>query len=301
MFLKRISIFLLVAFLIVDAVLLTFYLKARNHLLVISDKMIENTLMYYESNGVKIGKNVIKPRIPENAIYTFDSSNIELSPEIAEKMSGKLFSETSTVSFAETPDGISYSISNKGIVEANFRVYRDTFRFEYLKGDFVKDSVSFILPTEFKNEKTVLSYDTEKVIEKFLKSISLKNDNKYTVSGISQFPEGTYVCIKSVVCDKYTVENMYINFYIKDKELVYADGNWIFSGFKKSYVEELTDGINVLGRINMSTVSTVVSEEIIYMYRSAGSGRYYLIPMWKIEYIDINGNKKIQYVDAIKI
>lgn len=300
MFLKRICIFLAVAFLVVDVVLLTFYLKARNHLLVISDEMIQNTVMYYESNGVNIKEDVIESKIPENAVYTFDYSNIDCSVEIAEKMAKKLFSENSTVSFAETPDGISFSLSNKGSIEANFRVYRDSFRFEYLKGDFSKDTVSFLLPSEFENKNTVLSNESKKVIDSFLKCISLKNEHKYVVSGISEISEGTYVCIKSIVNDKCPLENMYINFYIKNKELVYADGNWVFSNFKKSYKEQLVDGINVLNRINISAVSTIVSENIVYMYRGTGSGRYYLIPMWKIEYIDTNGNIKIQYIDAIK-
>ncbi|MBQ8759157.1 MAG: hypothetical protein IJZ20_05640, partial [Clostridia bacterium] len=82
--------------------------------------------------------------------------------------------------------------------------------------------------------------------------------------------------------------------------LVYAKGDIILAEVTKKYSERLYDGVNALAGIDTDIVSEFVSERIVYSHRYAGNGTYYIIPVWKIEYIDVNGKKQIQYVDAIK-
>lgn len=300
MFLKRVCIFLAAAFLVVDILLMVLYFQARRDFAYLSDEMIENALEYYESNGVKIEDNVITQNIPENPIYTFDSSNLDCAPGVAEKLASKMFTDNMTVSFVETPNGISYSLSDNEGIKASFRVYKDVFSFEYSADEFSNENAPLILAEIYEDAGVDIPSSVKKVIDKFTKAISIRADSEYKVSKVLKTDIGIIVRITQIAEKDYPVNDMYMNMLFKENRLVYAEGNWILGNIKKSYKEQLKDGINALNKIDISTVSEVISEEIIYMYRNSGRGRYYLVPAWKIEYIDTEGAYKTQYIDAIK-
>ena len=299
-FLKRVCVFFAAAFLIVDMFLIVLYFQARKDFSLLSDNMVKNTLEYYKSSGVEINENVIQHSIPMNPIYTFDSSNMDCAPYVAEKLASKMFFSGMSVSFVETPNGISYSLSDSEGIRASFRVYKDVFAFEYSADEFSKENAPLILAEVYENAGVELQSSIRKNIDKFTKAISTSADSEYKVDNVMKTNIGTIVNISQLADKSYPINDMYMNMLFKENRLVYAEGNWILGDIKKSYNEQLTDGINALNKIDISTMSKVISEEITYMYRNSGRGQYYLVPVWKIEYIDTNGTPKTQYIDAIK-
>ena len=302
MFLKRVFGFLVIAFLCVDLLILTMYIQAKNNQLVLSDEMIKNAVSYYNSNGIEIDLDTIESKIPENPIYTFSESNYDVAESVSQEIATKVLS-SATVSFVETPDGIVYSFSDK---EENsvavFKVYSDQQAFEFsLKGFEEKDEKIPVLQFNSDSKQTVeLSSEIRKQISSFVSCISKNTGCKYTVLGTLEDKGGVYVYIARNVYGTYLIEEMSTVFYFEDNNLKFVSGNWIFPEIKKSYFEPLFDGLNALKKLDEKQLKTVISEKTTYTYRNAGNDKGYLIPVWKIEYIDVNGNRNTQYVDAIK-
>lgn len=300
MFLKRVCIFLAAAFLIVDMFLLSVYFQARRDFSFLSDEMVQDFIEYCDNNGIKIEESVIQRSIPENPIYTFELSNMDCAPAVAQELASKMFSGNMTVSLVETPNGVSYSLSDSDGVRGSLRVYKDVFAFEYSADEFSTESAPIIVAQVYDNSETELSSAIKSLINKFTKAVSGRTEPEYKVDSILNTDAGTIVRIVQLADKKHLVSDMYMNMLFRENRLVYAEGNWILGNIKKSYKEQLTDGINALNKIEISTVSEIISEEIIYMYRNSGNGRYYLVPVWKIEYIDTEGTPQTQYIDAIK-
>lgn len=297
MFLKKVCIFLAIAFLAVDIFLVSIYIQANNNLKMLSDNMVDNTVRYYESIGIIIDENIISRRVPDNKIYTFMLNNSIMGSSAAEKLSKSI--EGSAVSVVEIPDGHIYSISSNETVAASLRVYMDTFEFEYNYGDFTVEN-SGVAKDPFINSGTIVDGVTQKALDNFVSAMFQTAKPFYKVQGSYSTGSGMCISIAQKLDDKTIIDGMYMNVVVDDGRVVYAKGNIIFSPFTKSYSEQLYDGVNALGKVDSSRVKKFVSESVIYTYRYSGNNVYYLIPMWKIEYIDMNDTKQTQYVDAIK-
>lgn len=299
MFLKKICIFLAVVFAAVDIFLLSMYFEAKNSAKNISDKMIEDTVSYFRTSGVKIDESIISEVVPQNKIYTFSYANVDIGDRVAENIVKALNISATSVNPVETPDGTSYSINADNSVAASFRVYSDSFKFEYVSGDFDK-SIHSVPSNAFENDNIILDKNQDSALYAFFSGLTLSEKPKYTVTGSYVSQGGLCVSVRQNISDKCAVSDMYANVLVDGDKVLYAEGKMIFAQIKKSYSEQLYDGVNALMRIDLTDVSQFLSENIVYMYRYSGNGVYYLIPMWKIEYIDLSGVKKTQYVDAIK-
>lgn len=143
--LKRVCAFLVGAFLVVDVFLLVLCIHLNNTLLYLSGDMIDNAVSYVRSQNTAIEPEVIQRKIPDNAVYTFQTANTELAMTVASKLADTYF-DGAPVSFVETPDGVSYTVGKSTEVAASFRVYTDSFRFEYTTTAFDRDTLS--LPSE---------------------------------------------------------------------------------------------------------------------------------------------------------
>ncbi len=301
MYLKRVFCFLAIAFLLVDVLLFAMYMQTRNNQLVLSDRMIEDTVAYYNSNGVEIDKKTIQARMPENPIFTFSGTNYSIAEKVADKIADKMLS-SAVVSFVETPDGMVYSFSEQDKSIAVFKVFGDGCEFEYsLSGYEIKnEQVPFI---EFNlDDKQIpeIQSDIKKQISSFVSCISENSDCKYTVLGSLRQGNGVYVYIARNVYGTYLLDDMSAVFYFEENKLKSVIGSWIFPEIKKSYFEPLYDGLNALKKLDKSQLKRIISEEIVYSYRNTGDDTGYVIPVWKIEYIDVKGSRNIQYIDAIK-
>ncbi|MGN1121168.1 MAG: hypothetical protein ACI4RV_02295 [Eubacteriales bacterium] len=300
MFLKRVCMFLAAAFLVVNIVLFAVCIRTRDSLTTLPDGMIANAVAYFASCGVTVEPTVIPEHIPDNAVYTFEKDNAALASEITEKLAAAYFPDSS-VSFIETPDGITYAINQAGSPAAGLRVFNDAFTFEYSLNAFDRDSLPFGFDEPFTNENTRLTDSQRRAAEKLLNCLTAaKNGKEYTVRGILPLTDGVYVCLSQNIYDGYEVGGMFVNLFLKEDGVVYAYGNRVFAGFVKSYCLELTDGVNALHMLDLSGVQTVRSERIAYIHRFTGSGTHYLIPVWEITYVDTNGDTKTQHIDAIK-
>lgn len=299
MFLKKVCIFLAVILLAVDIFLLSMYFEAKKNLNVISDKMIENTVKYYESIGVTVEESCIMPKIPDNNIYTFDEKNVALGLDASNVLAQRQFSKDAVVTAIETPDGMTYSIVGKDGKSAGFRVYENSFAFEYVHSDYLlNDDRAAVVA--FSNANTSIDKGVERAIDDFLISLCGTEGLSYKVVGSYSSTDRQTVCLQYRVEENCMVEDMFAVVVCSDKKILFAQGNIILDSIKKSYSEELCDGVNALSKIDAELVSSFVSEEIVYSHRTAGSGVHYLIPVWKIEYIDVEGRTCTQYVDAIK-
>ena len=298
MILKRVCLFLCASLFIVDLLFLSLYLEAKNTTNTLSDTMIEKTVSYYEGIGVKINKNVIRKKIPSHVIYTFVNNNYSLGNSVAQRIAENLISKNALTSFIETPDGQSFSFSLKDNIVASFRTYIDSFSFEYIYGDF--SNLQDKLPAqEYYTDSKKLDSKKEKLIDVFVKSISKSDKFKYTLCGIYDNGEVCVVSIKQATNNSCEIKDTYANIIIKDNKIVYANGAWIFAKLSDNYSEHLIDGVNALNRVD-AHVSEFISEDVEYMYRYSENELYYLIPVWKIEYIDNEGRTNIQYIDAVK-
>ncbi|MCR5353846.1 MAG: hypothetical protein K6D98_06035 [Clostridiales bacterium] len=300
MSIKRVCIFMIAAFLLLDAFLLCIYFDGRDKMLNISSKRIDDVAEYFTNNGVKIDKKTIESRIPDNLIYTFLNDNNASSPEIFAKKLADSLGENTAYGFVETPDGVVYTFSDKdGNVKASFKLSSDGFTIEYGKEGFDKDSVENFDFDEMKEEKTGLDASQKETAEKFIKCLSSKSKPQFDIYGVYETAPYTVICASQTADGKTALDGFYLNLVEKDGEIVYACGKIICDDFKESYSEKLLDSINALRRVDIDSAKEILSQKIIYVLRYSDSGVYYLIPTWKIIYIDISGQQNIQYVDAI--
>lgn len=301
MFLKRVFGFLAIAFLCVDLLILAMYIQTKNNKLVLSDKMIENAVSYYNSNGIELDTDAIESKIPENPIYTFSESNYDVAENASQEIASKMLS-SADISFVETPDGIVYSFSDKEQSVAVFKVYTHGLTFEYSLAGFetINEQIPDLKFDSDKEQAFALSSDIKKQISQFVSCVTRNSSCKYTVLGSLEEGDGVYVYIARNVYDAYLIEDTNMVLYFEDNDLKFASGNWIFPEIKKSYFEPLCDGLNALKKLDEAYLKKIISQKITYVYRSSGNETGYLIPVWKIEYIDISGNQNIQYIDAIK-
>ena len=300
MFLKRILLFLSVAFLVVDVMLMLMYVQTRNNTLVLSEQIVADTVDYYNNIGIKIDESVIERKIPENTIYTYSGTNYEVSEEIAKKISYKMFS-TGSISFLEAPDGIIYLIDDGGNTSANFRVSNDGYGFDYSVSGY--ENINSKYPFDkFKGDKISSTLDSgiKRMVSKFVSCLSENSDSEYTVLGSSRTINGMFVYLCQNVYDSFMIRDMHIRLYFEQNELKSVTGMWIFPEMEKSYYESLNDGINALRKMEESKIKEIVSQNIEYIYKSSGQKDTYLIPVWKLTYIDVDGDKKIQYIDSFK-
>lgn len=299
MFLKKVCIFLLCALCVVDILFLSIYLKTKESMTKLSDSMIENAVTYYNSCGIDIKKETINKKIPNQAIYTFSKNNADCANAVVQKISQKYGNSNTEISYIETPDGYSYTISDKKGVSSNLRIYKDSFSFEYSINDFSKKQLPWLSEAPLVNDTTQITDTLSQTVKQFVECLSLINGVSYTVTGALKRGDYTYVSLTQNV-GGCVVSDMCVNVLYDGKQIVYATGNYVFSDMKRSYKQDLVDGVNALKGIDVNNTSAIVSESIVYMYRLGDAGMSYLIPVWKIEYIDVEGALKTQYIDAIK-
>ena len=299
MFLKKVFIFLAAAFLAVDIFLLTMYIHANYNLKILSDKMIDNTVRYYDSIGIDMDREMIVRKVPDNKIYTFYSDNSAVAMKSAENIAQKMFSGNPSVSAVETPEGPSYVISDKGVTVASLRVYTDTFAIRYIADGFSAEN-SGLSEEPFYNPNTDIASDTKKTVNAFIQAISNSEKTAYRINGSYTTSGRCSISVTMLIDDECPVDGMFLNLVVEKGWVLYAKGNIIMPEISKSYSEELFDGVNALSRVDADTVSEFVSENLMYTYKYAGNGVYYLIPVWKIEYVDVDGTPITQYIDAIK-
>lgn len=158
--LKKVCAFLAAAFLVVDVFLLVLCIHSHNNLLYLSNDMVENAVTFIRSQNTSVEPAVIKRKIPDNAIYTFQTENATLAFGVASKLSDAFFSGM-PVSFVETPDGVSYTIGKSAEAVASLRVYNDSFRFEYAKTGFRRDSLA-LSPDAFSGAASTLTEEQKK-------------------------------------------------------------------------------------------------------------------------------------------
>ncbi len=301
MSLKKTCLFLTVAFFLIDLFLLVLCIRTRHDSLYLSDTMIEDAVAYMRSCDVSVESEVIKRKIPDNPIYTFKKDNASAAFDVVTGLSQRYYS-ASSVSFAETPDGVSYTVGETGDPKASFRIYNDSFRVEYTKSGFRREVLPTVGNESFVSEDTVLSGELSGKVSAFLETLNASKGAKasFTVLGIAKNEHGTLVCVSQNVYADHPILDFYINLFLTEDGVEYAVGMWILSSFTRSYGGKLIDGVNALYGIDFSQVSRIVSQNIVYENRAAGNGIYYLIPRWKIVYLDRSATVRTQYVDALK-
>ncbi len=291
---------MIAAFLVLDGFLLYIYLGGRNKMLNVSDRRIDDIVEYFTSSGVKIEKKVIETRIPDNPIYTFLNDNNASVPENTAKKISENLGTDNNYGFVETPDGIVYTFFDKeGSINASIKLFSDGFTLEYGVEGFDKtafEDFDFDTPHETGTDPDALS---KSAAEKFIKSLVAKSNPFFSVQTVKNTDNAVVLSAVQNVDEKNALEGFYLNMIEKDGEIVYAYGKIVCDDFKESYSEKLLDSVNALRRVDIEKTKEITSQKITYVLRYSDSGVYYLIPTWKIIYIDVLGQQNIQYVDAI--
>ena len=216
-YMKKVCLFLAGAFLVVNMLLIYLNVHESNSLYVVSEEMIDDAVAFIRSKGVDITESVIPDKIPNNSVYTFSYQNDELAQKIADNLSKQYFSSDASLSFVETPDGFTYSITDKSANSGVLKLYSDSFRFGYNENLFSEiPSVQFSqLP--FKNDNTELDNDQIDALETFLTCLSAdKKKVCYTVLGVNYSEDQSVVCVSQNVYDDFEISNMYVNAVIEN-------------------------------------------------------------------------------------
>ncbi len=293
---RKICLFLSVVLLAVCVLFFSLYLNARHQSQTLSDTMIADAAAYFTAIGMHTDKDVISRRIPDHAIYTYKTEERStLARQLAEQLS-KAYYDAADVSFLETPDGAVCSVSRENGTGFGFRLYEDAMTFVYADNASETDDAAL---SYFENED-VPKAEIKKAVAAFASVVLPEGDaTGLRITGIAESSDGWLVSTAQTASDSL-IKDRWACFVIRDKTVLAVRGCLVFSPYRKAYQEMLTDGINALYQADHTVIDRVLSEEIAYTCRETENGTGYLIPVWKIAYLDREGRNAIQYIDAIR-
>ena len=119
--------------------------------------------------------------------------------------------------------------------------------------------------------------------------MSLENRGFYVIAEICQTAGGTDI----------TGMTMKISISAEDYDIMSASGNWITFPVSAKYTDSLTDGINIIYKLDLENVSAVNSERIVYSARNVRENVMYLVPVWEISYNNADSDELMAYIDAL--
>lgn len=298
---KRLCLFLCAVFLILNIMFVCMVYIEKNKQEYLNDDYIYLVCENLKSNGISIDKKVIADKIPDSSVYSISTQKaqekvISLSEKLAKIRFPKL--EVTSTCF-ETPDGFSVGIydENKGF-ELSKAVYtQNTFGIQYFDKDFQLD-IEKVKEYVIENKNLSLDVSTEKNIENFVSVISGDDSFGYEITG-SEIDDGVIYVGVTQTLSKKPIKDMELKLVVSNGNIVCAVGNWISTDLGKQYKETLIDGASVLYHIPDNSISQILSEQIVYSVRQSADFMFYLMPVWKIEYKDVQMNKQTVFVDAV--
>lgn len=291
---------LLIAIFIVLILMFCFLFKIEeSKQTVLSEEFIFEAVENISSNGISISEEMILRDVPETNIYCLDEKAEE---DFFEIISSSLITtvfggNVSTTQF-DTPSGTTLGIyTNEGDES-------ELGRLVFSENDYTF-SISRKGVSMSGGEDPITNMDTSSVsetamgkISEIVEKLNSKSRMDYRITGSTFDNDFLIVTVNQTVAG-YDIDTAHINFVFENDDIIIVSGKWITSLAKSEYHNTLTDGVNVLYKLDFDNVSAIHGERIVYSLRKADNNRTFLLPCWEISYNDNNGNFKKSYFDAV--
>lgn len=291
--------FLILVFLVLSLLFYSLYLSEIENRTKIPDELISGVVENLGKSGIEINSSIIDADMPEKDIYYVEIESIkDYNMKIAESISSGIFGEDILTTEFDTPDGFAIGILNGGDSK------RELGRILFYENDssfvFSKNGVSMQY-----GDEPIINMQTNSIDEALLSDIDrivsgMTHDSElgYRISGSSSSEDFVIVTAMQTI-DGYDINDSFINFVFSNDNLVIMRGKWIIGAPKAKYHNTLLDGVNVLYKLNLEQVKSILSEEVVYSLRISENGKCFILPCWKIEYTDNDDNIKTSYFDAL--
>lgn len=296
---KKTCRFLILVFLVLSLLFYSLYLAEIENRTKIPDELIYGVVENLSKSGIEINSSIIDANMPEKDIYYFEIESLkEYNMKIAESISFGVFGKDILTTEFDTPEG-----SAVGILNGNDSK-RELGRILFYENDssfaFSKNGVNMQY-----GDEPIINMQTDSIDEVVLSDIDriisgMADDSElgYRISGSSSSDDFIIVTAMQTI-DGYDINDSFINFVYSNDNLVIMRGKWIMGNPKAKYHNTLLDGVNVLYKLNLEQVKSILSEEVVYSLRISENGKCFILPCWRIEYTDKNDNIKTSFFDAL--
>ncbi len=289
---------LIVIFLCLSVLFYALYRYELDRRTVISDELVASAVENLNSRGIEINSSIIERKMPERDIYYFEIGDKAHFDIVVNAVSNAVFGTGITMTEFDTPEGLSVGIYDKKSDDrelGRFVLYDRKLSFNFSK---IGIDMSY-------GEKPILNMQTDNVskdvydcIDEISSALIGASQFGYTVTGSSSNDSILIVTAMQTV-DGSIIKDVYLNYVFMDGELVLLSGNWITSDLKAKYHNTLTDGVNILYKLDLDNVTSVINERIVYSLGMTEDNRYFLLPRWEVVYTDKDGSVKTTYFDAL--
>ncbi len=296
---KKICRFLIFIFFVLAILFYSLYTAELKEKSVVSDELISGAVENLNLRDISVNEDVIYKNTPECDIYYFEIGEDKKHFEkICTSICKNLFgSEIVTTEF-DTPEGFSVGIFDKSSYEKE--IGRIILSESDLSFVYTKNGISMVNGDKpIENMQTDgITDDTAAIIDKVVSDINSGSKLGYNITGSSSSDDFLIVTAMQTI-DGNEISDVYMNFVFQENELVIISGNWITEQPKAKYHNTLLDGVNVLYKLDLDFVSSIESESVVYSLRKTSENKCYIIPCWKIGYLDKDGGYKVSYFDAL--
>ena len=295
--------FLAILFCLLSVVFAVLFYVEYNAADVLSQQLSESVEENLLSRGIALSSESLVTKTPDASVFLCNVSDYhERHFEISDKILNFTFAgqKINKVDF-ETPEGVSVgfynALSDKSEKQLGKMVFSNNdFGIQYFDFRYEKEETP---PLEIVSDFEIeLSYDDKKTVNKFIKCLGENTNFSSKVIGTCEYKGTTLVSVVQLL-DNMQIKDMHINLLLWNGEIISAQGAWLNAKVDKEYYSPLIDGNNVLYKLPLDKVSEIVSSQIVFSVRQTSDQNYYVMPVWKIEYVDTDNSVNTEYFDAL--
>lgn len=295
--------FLAILFCLLSIVFTALFYVEYNAADMLSQELSKSVEENLSSRGIALSSESLVTKTPDASVFLCKVSDYhERDFEISDKILDFTFAgqKINKVDF-ETPEGVSVgfynALSEKGEKQLGKMVFSNNdFGIQYFDFRYEKEETPPLgVVSGFEIE---LSYDDRKTVNKFIKCLGENADFSSRVVGTCEYKGTTLVSVEQLL-DNTQIKDMYINLLLWNGEIISAQGAWLNAKVEKEYYSPLLDGMNVLYKLPLDKVSELTLSEVVFSIRQTSEQNYYVMPVWKIQYVDTDNNVNTEYFDAL--
>lgn len=296
---RKICKLLILIFLVLSLLFYYLYNAEIKKRTVIPDELVLSAVQNLESRGIEIDESVIQKVTPERDIYCFDvSEKSDFHKNITSSLFTSIFTNEVVTTEFDTPDGYSVGIYDKSSSEKEL----GRILFSQNDNSFVFSKNGLSMKNGDEPIENMQTDDVTEEIAAFIEKtvVDLTNGYKlgYRIKGSSSNDMYLIVTVMQTI-DGSDISNAYMNFVFQDDELVILYSDWICDSPKAMYHNTLLDGVNVLYKLRLDDVKEIISQEVVYTSKNSNDNKGFIIPCWRIRYLDKNEKIVTEYFDAL--
>ena len=300
------------------------YVGLTGDKLYIPESAVADAMENLASRGVEVSHNAInekKQGLPVYSAAMVDAEQIKERLIDASRAFGEFDDEPVVI---DVPDGISvskheenggqkiYSATFTGTttIEVSVDTNKDsTFRNSENSGiidvlrSFVSPEVNLYAVPDGENAPTSRETQTAK---SFYKALYDRNDYGrgkadmgFRCYDVRNLGRGRAMCCVATADDIVIPELKSVFWFGEDGKAVYAVGKFFVGGAKKAYSTSLLDGIDVIYKMELSSVKRIVSQHDALSLVPVEGDSYYLIPSHSVVFEDKDGNLVNNIYDSV--